>query len=87
MATTNRGQPLACQQKVVHLAQVAKGTGIGEEMACGKYEGRQSKPKGSCQLDVLCKAQPMRRKEFRVGSWNVTGVGERAGTERCYGDL
>ena len=78
MATNNRGQPPACQQKVVHLPQVDKGTRnwVKVKKEHRLYEGRQSKPQGSCRLNV-CRAQPMRREEFRLGTWNVTGVGNR----------
>jgi hypothetical protein len=33
MVTINKGHPLACQQNVMHLAQVRKGRGKHEQLA------------------------------------------------------
>jgi exonuclease III len=76
MATLKKGRLLAQQTKVVHLAWVDKGTWGKEKKVQGHNEGGQLKPQGGCQLDE-CKAQPLRRKELRLGTWNVTGVKNR----------
>ena len=69
MASNNRGQPLACQQKVVYLTRVVKETGIRCLSVHGLNDG--DKP------DKHQAMRPMRRKEVRLGTWNVTGVGSR----------
>jgi len=62
---------------VVHLAQVAKGTSKIKKKVHGGNDSGQSKPLGSCQLDDVDNPRPMRRREFRVGTWNVTGCRNR----------
>ena len=71
----NRRQLPAWHTKVVHQSLVDKGTAKVKK-GYRRYEGSQSKPLGSCQLDE-CKSQPMRRKELRIGTWNVTGLANR----------
>ena len=77
MATINRGQPPACRQKVVHLTQVGKRMGKNSMLkAQGTYDGRQLNPLGGCLPD-LAERLPLRREEVRLGTWNITGLGNR----------
>jgi len=77
MASINRGQPPACQQKVVHRTQVHKGTGKPSKSGHRGNDGWQLKPSGSCQPDETAKATSVRRKEIRMATWNVTGARNR----------
>jgi hypothetical protein len=77
MASKNRGQPPACQQKVVHRTQVHKGKGKSSKSGHGGNDGWQSKPSGSCQPEEPAKAASVRRKEMRMATWNVTGARNR----------
>lgn len=55
---------------------MAKVTGSRGQKGHGRNEGGQPKPSGNCHLDEW-HTQPMRRKELRVGVWNVTGCRSR----------
>jgi len=73
MASTNRGQPPACRQKVVHRTQVDKYRAKG--FGCpGSHDDTQVKPSGACPSEQCHVTRPRRREEVRFGAWNVTGV-------------
>ena len=62
---------------MVHLTQVDKVLGKKSVVveAQGIYDGGQLNPLGGCILEA--ERPPLRREEVRLGTWNVTGMGNR----------